>query len=72
MVYSLELFETFMALIYSFLPNITLDTYIYNLHENLRMTKRTSIMLTMSSIRSTIRIQVSCHHTHLNFIVICY
>jgi hypothetical protein len=33
MVYSLELFETFMDLIYIFLPIITLDTYIHNFHE---------------------------------------
>jgi hypothetical protein len=50
MVYSLELFETFMNLIYVFLPVITLDTHIYNLHENLRRTKRTLIMLTMQAV----------------------
>jgi hypothetical protein len=44
MVYSLESFETFINLIYDFLPVITLDTYIYNLHENLRRTKRTLII----------------------------
>jgi hypothetical protein len=43
MVYSLESFETFINLIYVFLPVITLDTYIHNLHENLRRTKRTLI-----------------------------
>jgi hypothetical protein len=31
MVYSLDLFETFMALIHSLLPIITLLTYIHNL-----------------------------------------
>jgi hypothetical protein len=56
MVYSLESFETFINLIYVFLPVITLDTYIHNLHENLRRTKRTLIILTMSSSRSTNRI----------------
>jgi hypothetical protein len=57
-LYSLELFETFMDLIYVFLPIITLETYIYiyihNLHENMRTTRRTPIMLTMPS-RSKIR-----------------
>jgi hypothetical protein len=72
MVYSLELFETFMDPIYIFLTIINLDTFIHNLHENLRMTKRTPIMLTMPSSRSTIRMQVSCLYTHLDSIVICY
>jgi hypothetical protein len=72
MVYSLELFETFTDPIYIFLTIINLDTYIHNLHENLRMTKRTPIMLTMPSSRSTTRMQVSCLYTHLDFIVICY
>jgi hypothetical protein len=44
MVYSLESFGTFINLIYDFLPVITLDTYIHNLHENLRRTKRTLII----------------------------
>jgi hypothetical protein len=55
MVYSLESFDTFINLIYVFLPVITLDTYIHNLHENLRRTKRTIIILTMPSSRSTTR-----------------
>jgi hypothetical protein len=42
MVYSLESFETFINLIYIFLQVITLDTYIHNLHENLRRTKDTN------------------------------
>jgi hypothetical protein len=54
MVYSLESFETFINLIYVFLPIINLDTYIHNLHENLRRTKRTLIILTMPSRKSTI------------------
>jgi hypothetical protein len=37
MVCNLELFETCMTLIYSFLAITTLDTYIRNLHENLRI-----------------------------------
>jgi hypothetical protein len=53
MVYSLEWFETFINLVYVFLSVITLDTYIHNLHENLRRTKRTLIILTMPSSRST-------------------
>jgi hypothetical protein len=36
MIYSLELFETFMDLIYSLLPIMTFDTYIHNLHECLK------------------------------------
>jgi len=55
MIYSLESFETFINLIYVFLPVITVDTYIYNLHENLRRTKRTLNILTMPSSRSTNR-----------------
>jgi hypothetical protein len=55
MVYSLELFKTFINLIYVFLPVINLDIYIHNLHENLRRTKRTVNILTMPSSRSTIR-----------------
>jgi hypothetical protein len=55
MVYSLELLETFINIIYVSVPIITLDTYIYNLHENLRRTKTTLIILTMSSSKSTIR-----------------
>jgi hypothetical protein len=55
MVYSLESFETFINLIYVFLPVIILDTYIHNLQENLRRTKRTLIILTMSSSISTNR-----------------
>jgi hypothetical protein len=58
MVYTLELFETFINLIYVFLPIITLDTYIHNLHENLRRTDKTQIILTMPSSRSTIK---KCH-----------
>jgi hypothetical protein len=53
MVYNLESFETFINLIYVFLPVITVDTYIYNLHENLRRTKRILIILTMPSSKST-------------------
>jgi hypothetical protein len=30
MVFSLELFKTFIDLIYSFFPIITLDTYVHN------------------------------------------
>jgi hypothetical protein len=56
MVYSLESFETFINHIYGFLSIITLDTYIHNLHENLRRTKKTLIILTMPSNRSTNRI----------------
>jgi hypothetical protein len=37
MVYSLQSFETFINLIYVFLLVITLDTYIHNLHEYLRI-----------------------------------
>jgi hypothetical protein len=66
MVYSLELFETFINLSYVFLPFITIDKYIHNLHENLTRIKRTPIMLTMPSSKSTIRMQVSCRHTHLS------
>jgi hypothetical protein len=33
MVYILELFETFINLIYVFLYAVTLDTYIHNLHD---------------------------------------
>jgi hypothetical protein len=55
MVYSLESFEAFINLIHVFLSIITLDTYIHNLHENLRKTKRTLIILTMPSSRSTNR-----------------
>jgi hypothetical protein len=55
MVYSLESFETFINLIYVFLPVITLDTYIHNLHKNLRRIKRALIILTMPSSRSTNR-----------------
>jgi hypothetical protein len=51
MVYSLESFETFINLIYVFLPLITLDTYIHNLNENLRSTERTLIILTIPSSR---------------------
>jgi hypothetical protein len=47
MVYSLESFENFINLIYVFLPVITLDRYIHNLHENLRRTKMTLIILTI-------------------------
>jgi hypothetical protein len=39
------------SLIYIFLPLITLDTYIHNLSENLRSTKRTLIILTIPSSR---------------------
>jgi hypothetical protein len=56
MVYSLESFEAFINLIYVFLHVITLDTYIHNLHENLRKTKRTLIILNMPSSMSTNRI----------------
>jgi hypothetical protein len=56
MAYSLELFETFINLIYVFLHVITLDTYVYNLHENLRRTKSTLIILTTPSSRSTIKL----------------
>jgi hypothetical protein len=56
MVYSLKSFKTFINLIYVFLHVITLDTYIHNLHENLRRTKKTLIILTMPSGRSTNRI----------------
>jgi hypothetical protein len=49
MVYSLESFETFINLIYVFLPIITLHAYIHNLHENLKRTKMTLIILTMPS-----------------------
>jgi hypothetical protein len=55
MVYTLELFETFINLIYVFLPVITLDTCINNLHEKLKRTKRTLITQTVPSSRSTIR-----------------
>jgi hypothetical protein len=55
MVYSLESFETFINLIYVFLPVIIVDTYIHNLHENLRRTNMTLIILTMPSNRSTNR-----------------
>ena len=55
MVYSLKSFETFINLIYVLLPIITLDTYIHNLHENLRRTKSTLTILTMPSSRSTNR-----------------
>jgi hypothetical protein len=72
MVYGLELFETCLDCIYSFLPIITLDIYIHNLHDNLRRTRRTPIMLSISNSRSMIRINVMCHHTHLDSIVICH
>jgi hypothetical protein len=36
MVYSLESFETFINLIYVFLSIITLDTYIYNIPQELK------------------------------------
>jgi hypothetical protein len=49
MVYSLESFGTFINLIYIFLPVITIDTYIHNLHDNLIRTKRTLIIFTMPS-----------------------
>jgi hypothetical protein len=55
MVYSLESFESFINLIYVFLHVFTLDTYIHNLHENLRKTKRTLIILTVTSSKSTNR-----------------
>jgi hypothetical protein len=55
MVYSLESFETFINLIYVFLPVIIVDTYIHNLHENLRRTNMTLIILTKPSNRSTNR-----------------
>jgi hypothetical protein len=55
MVYSLESFETFINLIYVFLPIITLHAYIHNLYENLKRTKMTLIILTMPSSRSTNR-----------------
>jgi hypothetical protein len=58
MVYSLdslESFETFINLIYVFLPIITFNTYIHNLQENFRRTKRTLIILTMPSSKSTVR-----------------
>jgi hypothetical protein len=66
MVYSLETFETFINLIYIFLSIIIVHTYIHNLHENLRRTKRTLIILTMPSSRSTNRMYVSYHYTHLD------
>jgi hypothetical protein len=46
MVFSLELFKTFIDLIYSFFPIITLDTYMHNLDEGLTGTMMISIMLT--------------------------
>jgi hypothetical protein len=49
MVYSLESFRPFINFIYVFLRVITLDTYIHNLHENLRRIKRTLIILIMPS-----------------------
>jgi hypothetical protein len=66
MIYSLESFETFINLIYVFLSIITLDTYINNLHENLRRTKRTLIILIMPSSRGTHRMSVSYHYTYLD------
>jgi hypothetical protein len=39
MVYTFELFETFINLIYVFLLVTTLNTYTHNLYENLRGTK---------------------------------
>jgi hypothetical protein len=61
-----------MDLIYSFLLIITLNTCIYNLHENMKRARRTPTVLTMPSSMSAIRMQMSCHHTHLDSIVICY
>jgi hypothetical protein len=55
MVYNLESFKIFINLIYIFLHVITVYTYIYNLHENLRRTKRTLIILPMPSSKSTNR-----------------
>jgi hypothetical protein len=69
MIYSLESFETFINLIYDFLSIITLDTYIHNLHDNLRRTKRTLIILTMSSIRGANRMSVSYQYTYLDSIL---
>jgi hypothetical protein len=66
MIYSLESFKTFINLIYVFLSIITLNTYIHNLHENLRRTKRTLIILTMPSRRGTNRMSVSYHYTYLD------
>ena len=66
MIYSLESFETFINLIYVFLSIITLDTYIHNLHENLRRTKRTLTILTMPSSRGTNRMSVSYHYIYLD------
>jgi hypothetical protein len=66
MIYSLESFETFINLIYVFFPLITLDTYIHNLNENLRSTKRTLIILTIPSSRCINRMSVPYHYTHLD------
>jgi hypothetical protein len=66
MIYSLESFETFINLIYVFLSIITLDTYIHNLHENLRRTKKTLTILTMPSSRGTNRMSLSYHYTYID------
>jgi hypothetical protein len=47
-----------MDLIYIFLPTITLDTYIYNLHKTLRMVKFTPIMLIMPSTLSKCHVAI--------------
>jgi hypothetical protein len=46
MIYRLELFKTFIDLFIVSFPIITLDTYINNLNESLRMTRMITIMLT--------------------------
>jgi hypothetical protein len=46
MLCSLDLFESFMDLIYSFFSITTLDTYIHDLHDDLRRTRTIPIMLT--------------------------
>jgi hypothetical protein len=66
MIYSLESFQTFINLIYVFLSIITFDTYIHNLHDNLRSIKRTLIILTMPSSRDINRMSVSYHYTYLD------
>jgi hypothetical protein len=67
MVYSLELFETFTDPIYIFLTIINLDTYIHNLHENLRMTKRTPIML----LCQVVGVQLECKfHVFIHILIL--
>jgi hypothetical protein len=64
-----------MTLIYIFLPNITIDAYIQKFARELENDQEDTNYVTMSRSRTvgvSIRMQVSCHHTYLDSIVICY